>query len=289
MRRAVEVAAPRRSDADGGRRVDGRRCSIHRTLEQHYPFSQLKGGANVLIFPDLNSANIAYKLLSKIGGGETLGPILMGMSKPVHLLARGARGGRDRQCDRDCGSGRAGEQRPRQPPGAETGAVRAALTERGYSPVTFFGGGAVPALEESNGCGIPMLPPCGFALRRTRVNSAVGIGSDVGCQPHCARDEARETRPLGAMRNAAGHGPLCQFALPFLLPATRTANNFRLQNFRQPRWSCPACHMQRRKGFSATRRRWSHRCSTLELRRSQLGRRAARNRLALDASKLFAV
>jgi len=59
-------------------------------LEHQYPFSQLKGGANVLIFPDLDSANIAYKLLSKIGGGETLGPILMGMSKPVHLLARGA-------------------------------------------------------------------------------------------------------------------------------------------------------------------------------------------------------
>ena len=55
-----------------------------------YPFSSLKGGANVLIFPDLNSANIACKLLSTIGGGETLGPILMGMSKPVHLLPRGA-------------------------------------------------------------------------------------------------------------------------------------------------------------------------------------------------------
>jgi malate dehydrogenase (oxaloacetate-decarboxylating)(NADP+) len=59
-------------------------------LEQSYPFSTLKGGANVLIFPELNSANIAYKLLSKIGGAETLGPILMGMSKPVHLLARHA-------------------------------------------------------------------------------------------------------------------------------------------------------------------------------------------------------
>ena len=59
-------------------------------LEQTYPFSSLKGGANVLIFPDLASANIGYKLLKTIGGCETLGPILMGMSRPVHLLARGA-------------------------------------------------------------------------------------------------------------------------------------------------------------------------------------------------------
>lgn len=59
-------------------------------LDQFYPFSVLKGGANVLVFPDLNSANIAYKLLKKIGGGKTLGPILMGMSKPVHLLWRDA-------------------------------------------------------------------------------------------------------------------------------------------------------------------------------------------------------
>lgn len=57
-------------------------------LEKNYPFSVLKGGANVLIFPDLTSANIAYKLLSKLGGGTALGPILMGMSKPVHLVPR---------------------------------------------------------------------------------------------------------------------------------------------------------------------------------------------------------
>jgi malate dehydrogenase (oxaloacetate-decarboxylating)(NADP+) len=64
--------------------------AVSSELEQRYPFTHLKGGANVLIFPDLASANIAYKLLSKIGGGETLGPILMGMRKPVHLLSRGA-------------------------------------------------------------------------------------------------------------------------------------------------------------------------------------------------------
>ena len=59
-------------------------------IEQSYPFSTLKGGANVLIFPDLASANTAYKLLAKIGGAETIGPILMGMSRPVHVLLRSA-------------------------------------------------------------------------------------------------------------------------------------------------------------------------------------------------------
>ena len=59
-------------------------------LGQTYPFNRLKGSANVLIFPDLNSANIAYKLLATLGEAQTFGPILMGMSKPVHLLPRGA-------------------------------------------------------------------------------------------------------------------------------------------------------------------------------------------------------
>jgi malate dehydrogenase (oxaloacetate-decarboxylating)(NADP+) len=89
VRRAVELL----HRADPTLMVDGELMAddaVSGELEQNYPFSQLKGKANVLIFPDLNSANIAYKLLAKIGGGETLGPILMGMSRPVHLLARGA-------------------------------------------------------------------------------------------------------------------------------------------------------------------------------------------------------
>jgi malate dehydrogenase (oxaloacetate-decarboxylating)(NADP+) len=59
-------------------------------IKELYPFSSLKGGANVLIFPDLASANLACKLAAKVGGGELIGPILMGMSRPVHVLQRTA-------------------------------------------------------------------------------------------------------------------------------------------------------------------------------------------------------
>jgi len=69
--------------------VQGDVAVNRKKLEAAFPFSALKGGANVLIFPNLEAGNIACRLLTSIGGAETLGPILTGMAKPVHLLARG--------------------------------------------------------------------------------------------------------------------------------------------------------------------------------------------------------
>lgn len=56
-------------------------------LESNFPFSQLAGQpANTLVFPNLESGNIAYKLLQELGDAEAVGPILLGMNKPVHVL-----------------------------------------------------------------------------------------------------------------------------------------------------------------------------------------------------------
>jgi malate dehydrogenase (oxaloacetate-decarboxylating)(NADP+) len=63
---------------------------VDEILDSRYPFNTMGGPANVLIFPNLGASNIAYKLLSRIGGAEAIGPVLMGMAKPVHTLQRGS-------------------------------------------------------------------------------------------------------------------------------------------------------------------------------------------------------
>jgi malate dehydrogenase (oxaloacetate-decarboxylating)(NADP+) len=90
VRKAVELVRLRAPDLmiDGEMQADT--AVVPEILDETFPFSTLKGGANVLIFPDLEAGNIAYKLLIRIAGAEPIGPILMGMSRPVHVLQRGA-------------------------------------------------------------------------------------------------------------------------------------------------------------------------------------------------------
>lgn len=57
---------------------------------EHFPFNQVPGDANVLIFPNLHAANIAYKLVWRMGGLEAIGPVLVGMNKPVCVLQSGS-------------------------------------------------------------------------------------------------------------------------------------------------------------------------------------------------------
>ena len=89
MRRAAELVREKNPKlmVDGEMMADT--ALVPQILEE-YGFARLKGGATVLIFPNLEAANIAYKMMLRIGGAEALGPILMGLSKPVHVLQRGA-------------------------------------------------------------------------------------------------------------------------------------------------------------------------------------------------------
>jgi malate dehydrogenase (oxaloacetate-decarboxylating)(NADP+) len=58
-------------------------------LREVYPFTRLTGPANILVFSRLSAANVAYKLLDRLGGADVIGPVLLGMAKPAHILQRG--------------------------------------------------------------------------------------------------------------------------------------------------------------------------------------------------------
>ena len=91
MRKATDLIHERHPDWI----VDGEMQAIFAVnpelLEKYYPFSKLAGHrANTLIFPSLSSANLAYNLLGSVGELDILGPILLGLNKPVHILQMGA-------------------------------------------------------------------------------------------------------------------------------------------------------------------------------------------------------
>ena len=88
VRRAVDLTKARRPDlvVDGEMQADA--AVVAEIIENRYPFSCVKD-ANVLVFPSLESANIAYKLLARLGKAKAIGPILLGIGAPVHVLQTG--------------------------------------------------------------------------------------------------------------------------------------------------------------------------------------------------------
>ncbi len=90
VKEAVKIVKNLRPDIiiDGEMQADT--AVVPEIMERDFPFCSFKGRANVLIFPDLNAGNIAYKLMARIGEATVIGPVLMGMGKPIHVLQRGA-------------------------------------------------------------------------------------------------------------------------------------------------------------------------------------------------------
>ena len=85
---ATQIVKDRRPDLkiDGEMQADT--AVVPQILNGTYGFNELREKANVLIFPNLESGNIAYKLMNRLGGAEAIGPILMGISKSIHVLQR---------------------------------------------------------------------------------------------------------------------------------------------------------------------------------------------------------
>jgi malate dehydrogenase (oxaloacetate-decarboxylating)(NADP+) len=92
-RKPREAANALREDPSVDFPVDGEMQAdtavVEDILQGTYEFSELEDPANVLIFPNLEAGNIGYKLLQRLGGAEGVGPMLVGMDKPVHVLQRG--------------------------------------------------------------------------------------------------------------------------------------------------------------------------------------------------------
>jgi malate dehydrogenase (oxaloacetate-decarboxylating)(NADP+) len=90
VREAARIAKARRPDLELDGEMQADTAVLPEFLKEQYPWADLAGPANVLVFPELQSANAAYQLVWRLAKAEAIGPILMGMDRPIHVLQRGA-------------------------------------------------------------------------------------------------------------------------------------------------------------------------------------------------------
>ena len=83
----VRTAAPD-LQVDGEMHADT--ATVAEILKEDYPFCALEGPANVLVFPDMQSGNISYKLLQRLGGARVIGPVILGLNDPAYVMQRHA-------------------------------------------------------------------------------------------------------------------------------------------------------------------------------------------------------
>ncbi len=88
VRQAVEILLKRAPDLKVDGEMQANTALVGEMMQGTYPFNRLGGEANVLIFPSLEAGNIGYKLVQQLALAEVVGPILVGMRKPVHVLQR---------------------------------------------------------------------------------------------------------------------------------------------------------------------------------------------------------
>jgi len=88
MQKAAHIVKQHRPDLHCDGELQADTALSGDILAESYPFADVQGGANILIFPDLNSGNIAYKLIQRLAGAEVIGPITCGMDKPANVLQR---------------------------------------------------------------------------------------------------------------------------------------------------------------------------------------------------------